>query len=169
MASNLACGGLQRQVRLARLTAYRQPMKPRFIFLWKVFPEWSPNVVPESPWVSTGATVTNNLPSGHSYPSRRRRGAVRRLTDTDRGNQQTQTPCVVRGMLLSLEIVRSADYLSRRVAMRSVGTSDVEITSGALHRDDKALQALQLHFGSLSCVYAMESGGSDSTFDEEET
>jgi hypothetical protein len=58
--------------------------------------------------------------------------------------------------------------------MRSVGTSDVEITSGALHRDDKAFQALQLHFGGsaqdkLSCVDAMESCGSDSTFDEEET
>ena len=54
--------------------------------------------------------------------------------------------------------------------MRSVGTSDVEITSGgALHRDDKAFQALQLHFGSLSCVDAMESSGSDRTFDEEET
>ena len=59
----------------------------------------------------------------------------------------------------------------RLVAMRSVGTSDVEITSGALHRDDKAFQALQLHFGGLSCVDTMESRtrGSDSTFDEVET
>ena len=53
--------------------------------------------------------------------------------------------------------------------MRSVGTSDVEITSGAWHRDNKAVQALELHFGGLSCVDAMESSGSDSTFDEEET
>ena len=49
--------------------------------------------------------------------------------------------------------------------MRSVGTSDVEITSGALHQDDKAFQALQLHFGSLSCVDVMESSGSYSTFE----
>ena len=76
---------------------------------------------------------------------------------------------MVRGVLLSIGVVRSADYLSRRVATRSVGTSDVETTSGALHRDDKAFQALQLHFGSLSCVDVMESSGSDSTFDEVET
>ena len=53
--------------------------------------------------------------------------------------------------------------------MRSVGTSDVETTSRALHRDDKAFQALQLHFGSLYCVDVMSSSGSDSTFDEVET
>jgi hypothetical protein len=45
----------------------------------------------------------------------------------------------------------------------------LKITSGALHRDDKAFQALQLHFGSLSYVDVMESSGSDSTFDEVET
>ena len=91
---------------------------------------------------------------------------MRRHTDTDRINEQTQTLCVIRGVLLGLGVVGPA---VRRVAMRSVGTSDVEITSGALHRDDKAFQALQLHFGGLSCVDAMESCGSDSTFDEEET
>jgi len=75
---------------------------------------------------------------------------------------------VVRGVLLSLGVVRPADY-SRRVATSSVETSDAQATSGALHRDDKAFQALQLHFGSLSCVNVMESSGNYSTFDEAET
>ena len=68
-------------------------------------------------------------------------------------------------MLLSLGVARPAEY-SRKVATRSVETSDVVVHTSAsgiqsLSRDPKAFQALQLHFGGLSHGDAMESSGSE--------
>ena len=120
---------------------------------------------------STGVIVTNNLPSGHSHPSRRRRRATRRHTDVDRRNKETQTSCKVPGVLLALGVLRSAAFSrSSTVPTRSVGTSDVEVcpVSGHLHRDDKAFQALRSSLGSLPCGVAAELDGSVSTFDDEE-
>ena len=78
---------------------------------------------------------------------------------------QTQTSCVVGGALLSLGVVRPANY-SPNVVMDSVGTSDVEVYTSAsgtksLSRDPKAFQALQLHFSGLSHGDAMVSSGGD--------
>ena len=53
--------------------------------------------------------------------------------------------------------------------VHSTGYIDMGNSNSVYTRPPKGCQALQLHFGSLSCVDVMDSSGSDSTFDEVET